>query len=177
MPRGLLRNEQDEANLVFADNLHYDKVKIYEGSKLPLWVAQLGSIFSKEDPPTKNAITLRNRLYFSKIIDTGPTAVQPTKLIDTAWLIHELTHVWQYQHIGIRYLYDAIRVQIRLGTKSYDYGGEQGLRDAHKAGKTLLDFNPEQQGDIARVFYKRLKTKQDVTAWMPFIQVLKTLPM
>jgi hypothetical protein len=93
------------------------------------------------------------------------------------WLIHELTHAWQYQHLGIRYLYEAIKIQIKLGSEAYKYGKERGLEDAHAVGKTFLEFNPEQQGDIASDYYGRLKTGQDISAWDPYIHELKTLPM
>lgn len=67
------------------------------------------------------------------------------------WLIHELTHAWQYQHIGIRYLFKAILGHIRLGPKVYEYGGEKGLREAVADGVEFTSFNPEQQGDIALI--------------------------
>ena len=177
MPRGLGTKELDEAEFIFANNLQYEQVRIYESSKLPLWVAKLGSLIAGEDPPSKNAITLRNKIYFSENLETSPFDIQAMDLNDMAWLIHELTHTWQYQHIGIRYLYDAIRAQIKFGSDAYKYGGEQGLKEAHQAGKGFLEFNPEQQGEIARDYYKRLKKGEDVTAWTPFILELKTLPM
>lgn len=177
MPRGLRTKELDEAEFVFANNLIYEQIRIYESSKLPLWVSRIGSLIAGEDPPIKNAITLRNKIYFSENLETSPFDIQGMNLTDMAWLIHELTHAWQYQHIGIRYLYDAIQAQIKLGSKVYDYGNEQGLKNAHQAGNGLLDFNPEQQGEIARDYYIRIKNGQDVTAWTPFIHELKTLPM
>lgn len=177
MRRKLSTKERDAAQLVFADNLTYDRIWIYEDTPLPLWIARIGALISKGKTPARNAITLGNRTYFSDVLHTSPFDIQNMKLSDMAWLIHELTHVWQYQHIGSRYLYDAIRVQIRLGKDAYDYGSEDGLKDAYASGKTLLEFNPEQQGEIARDYYLRIKEEKDVSAWEPFILELKTLPM
>jgi len=175
--RKLTPKEMDDAQLVFADNLSYDRIWVYEATNFPLWIARIGSFISRDDLPAKNAITLRNKIYFSDPLKTSPFDIQSMHLTDMAWLIHELTHTWQYQHQGIRYLYDAVRAQIALGNDAYDYGSEQGLEDAHQEGKNLLNFNPEQQGDIARDYYLRIKNGQDVSAWEPFILELKTLPI
>jgi hypothetical protein len=78
-------------------------------------------------------------------------------------LIHELTHVWQFQQIGIRYLFQAILGHMRFGSAVYDFGGEKGLADAVREGKGFAAFNPEQQGAIIRKFYVALK-HEDVSA-------------
>ena len=65
------------------------------------------------------------------------------------FLIHEMTHIWQYQH-GISMvttLFHAIRGK-------YDYRGETALIAARREGKQFIDFNTEQQGDICRDYYR-----------------------
>jgi hypothetical protein len=173
MRRRLTPIEVDEAKIVFGESLAYDEIWTYEDTGFPNWIGKIGSLISKEKPPTKNAVTIGNRLFFPVILQTGSIDILNLQLTDMGWLIHELTHAWQYQHLGIRYLYDAIRVQISLGSGAYDYGSKKGLEDAHTQGKHFLDFNPEQQGDITREYYFRLKKGEDILAWEPFIQEIK----
>jgi hypothetical protein len=89
------------------------------------------------------------------------------------WLIHELTHVWQYQHMGWKYFFQAISAQVRIGSKAYRYGGEQALQQIHLQGFLLPDFNLEQQGEIARDYYRTLVSGLDVSVYQPFIDQLQ----
>jgi hypothetical protein len=85
------------------------------------------------------------------------------------WLIHELTHVWQFQQLGWRYLFMAIGAQIREGEHAYDFGGEKGLIERHKQGWKFANFNLEQQGDIARAYYLAVRRGKDTSPMLPFI--------
>lgn len=169
MRRRLLQNEIDEAKLVFANSLTYERVWLYEQTRFPNWIGKLGSIISGEEAPAKNAITLGYRLLFPVLLQTSPSAIANHQFTDMGWLIHELTHAWQYEHQGIGYLFDAIRVQISLGTSAYDYGSQEGLEKAIQEGKEFIQFNPEQQGEITRDYYIRYKSGANVAAWEPFI--------
>ena len=62
-------------------------------------------------------------------------------------LNHELTHTFQDTRAeGIN-----PSTQIKQpGPGAYDYGGIEGLKQARKAGKTVSDFNYEQQADMVR---------------------------
>lgn len=68
-------------------------------------------------------------------------------------LIHELTHVWQYESMGARYMPKAIHAQATMGDAAYQYGGLTGLEAARAAGKPLTSFTMEQQGDILGDYY------------------------
>ncbi len=72
--------------------------------------------------------------------------------ITPALLIHELTHVWQYQHLGIRYIPRALAAQ--RTTSGYNYGGEAALEQAITSGKGLAFFNLEQQADLVEDYYR-----------------------
>ncbi len=162
-----------EVRLVFGDGLDYGRVRIFENTPLPDWIATLGG------SPKPNAITLGNTGYIPLTLNTGPTAIERGDLGHMAWLIHELAHQWQYQRAGWRYLFEALGAQARAGMKSYDYRGEHeseaaSLREAVTRGLRLRDFNREQQGDLARHFYERLKQGQDVAPWEPFIAEIRT---
>jgi hypothetical protein len=89
------------------------------------------------------------------------------------WLVHELTHAWQYQHMGWRYILKALSAQFREKEKAYDFGGDGGLLKSRQKGKLFKQFNPEQQGNITQTFYVRKRKGLDVTAWQPFIDEIK----
>lgn len=67
-------------------------------------------------------------------------------------MIHELTHVWRYQNMGVVYAPRGINAQINEG---YDYSEadmskEETLIDVRSNGNTLYDFNLEQQGRFSK---------------------------
>jgi hypothetical protein len=66
-------------------------------------------------------------------------------------LLHELTHIWQYQRLGSIYIAEALAAQ--RSQAGYNYGGITALRHALNENKTLQDFNFEQQGDIVQDYY------------------------
>jgi hypothetical protein len=65
-------------------------------------------------------------------------------------LLHELTHVWQYQKMGAIYMPKAIHAQ---NTTGYKYGGLAELRKRQAAGQGISSFNLEQQGQISGDYY------------------------
>jgi hypothetical protein len=165
--------EIQEARLVFQSTLDIDRIWIHEQVGFPNWIARIGSALSRQKGPSNNAITLANNLYFPVEINTSDTALSNMELRDISWLMHELTHAWQYQHIGIRYLFDAIRAHMRLGKTVYDFGGQKGLEAARDVEMSFFEFNPEQQGDIVRSYYHLLKHGESTTAWDPFIAEIR----
>jgi len=101
-----------------------------------------------------------------------------------ATLIHELTHAWQYQHVGWTYLVRALAAQFRYGTAAYDFGGEANLVKCRQNHWTITKFNPEQQGDIARCYYDCLRStnaidepnKQNaLSAYKPYISDIQEM--
>lgn len=65
-------------------------------------------------------------------------------------LIHELTHVWQYENMGAMYMPRALHGNSDPGF--YDFGGIEELKA--KKDKGMNAFNVEQQGDILRYYYR-----------------------
>jgi len=171
--RALSIVEVDEARLVFADSLDVTRIVIHEQVRWPDWISRLGASFHGEAPPSHNAVTLGNHLYFPVELATDPAVDPEAALVQIAWMIHELTHSWQHQHVGIGYFFRALWVQLKQGSAAYAYGWERGLQDALARGDTLGDFNPEQQAEIARHYYYRLKHGLDITAWRPWIQAIQ----
>ena len=177
MPRRLLTPaEIAEARLVFGSGLDYSRAHVVENSAWPDWIDGLGARWQNRmrHKEEHNAVTLGATSYFPVTLNTAAEAVAGGFLRDMAWLVHELTHQWQYQRWGWRYLTAAVQVQLREGRRAYDYRRDQpsleaALQAAHTAGRTLTSFNSEQQGDIARDYYVRLKQARDYSPWEPFI--------
>ncbi len=171
--RGLTDWEADEARLVFSTSLDITRVVVHEGVTWPNWLAAINAKLHRTPPPSHNAVTLGNHIYFPVVLatDTSPDVDQATRQM--AWLVHELTHCWQFQKVGIRSFFAALVAQIRLGSQAYAYGWEYGLEQALAKGETLSAFNPEQQGEITRHYYYRLKQGLDISAWRPWIQMMQ----
>jgi hypothetical protein len=132
-----------EARRVFGSSLDYSRVRLDEWSlaaHVGNWVYELRT----GRRGGHMALTFCNTIHFSRRIQPEPA--------DMAWLIHELTHVAQYQHAGSQFIPEALLAQARAG---YDYGGPAGL-----AGRNLADFNREQQGEIALDYYNHLRGRK-----------------
>lgn len=167
--------EIHEAREVFGDGLRYEEVRIHENNPFPNAIDRLGRRLKGMAvvEASNNAVTLGNHCYFpvrllDKLVD--PTDPDYYKI---PWLIHELTHVWQYQRLGWSYLAQALTAQFREKAAAYDFGSDTGLQKRRKDGWTLRKFNLEQQGDIARGYYERKRLGQDVSNWQPFIDELR----
>jgi hypothetical protein len=71
--------------------------------------------------------------------------------------IHEMTHVWQYQHGGTAYMSVALQTQVSASRKkgnaifAYDYKIQQG--------QTFFDFTPEQQAFMVANYFLMLRDK------------------
>lgn len=173
MKRLLSEFEQGEASLVFGTSIDFTHVRVVEDAEWPDTVARVAARLFGHQPPSHNAITLGNQMYFPVRLHTNEQPFDSNAISEMAWLVHELTHVWQYQHSGPIYLLQALWAQIKLGPEAYSYGWEQGLRQALLEGKSLDSFNREQQGEIARHFYFRSRSEQDISAWEPFAAQFK----
>lgn len=101
--------------------------------------------------------------------------------IETDTLIHELTHVWQYQQVGAIYIPEAIHAQ---NTGGYNYKGALGLQEAKDAGKGIRSFNREQQAQIVQDYFrirKRLRPlggaaeMSDLPLYAHFVKEVSTL--
>lgn len=152
--RSLTEYEIRQARRVFKDAIKYGKVTIAEGS-ISGKIASAGGY----------ARTIGNTINFP----AGDSR-------SMALMIHELTHVWQYQTTGWTYAPKALWAQATEGYQYWEGGDdpdyklrEKALKDARAAGKTLTSFNKEQQGDILEDYFKRLQKKEDVSAWQPFV--------
>jgi Domain of unknown function (DUF4157) len=93
--------------------------------------------------------------------------------IDDDVLLHELTHVWQYEQAGAIYMPQAIHAQ-KWGA-GYNYGGAAGLRAAQAAGDKFSSFNREQQAQIVQDFSKLRRGDPDARLYAGFVAEVSTL--
>ena len=146
--RGLTQVEIQEARKVFGDSISYWRIRLDEWSLL----AHLGRWMAERRFGAAHdhmAVTVFSTIHFSRRIHPEPG--NP----DMGWLIHELAHAAQMEHVGSQFMGEAVYDQ---GVAGYDYGGPKAL-----AGRDLKDFNREQQGDIAKHYYLSLYDKLEVT--------------
>ncbi|WP_082113895.1 PAAR domain-containing protein [Chromobacterium vaccinii] len=141
--RPMTAGEIAMAKTVFKDSLDYGKVKIHNGGLMG------------QPNRSNNAMTPKGEIHFptSDYLPDYSTVSDTIKI----WFIHEMGHVWQYQ-MG----YSVVWAGIKLGAKGgYSDDGVKGapapayrynLEGADK-GKTLPDFNMEQQADLIAHYY------------------------
>jgi outer membrane biosynthesis protein TonB len=132
--RTLTGVEEAEARKVFGGSISYWQVRIDEQSL----IAAIGSFFSGGGGM---GVTTAHTINFNHSISAAAGNS------DMAWLIHELSHVAQYTHVGLQYIGEAIHAQ---ATGGYSYN------EADLAAKNLADFNREQQADIIKNYYNKV---------------------
>ena len=135
--RGLTAGEIAMAHAVFKDAIDCGKVKIHRGG-----LCGLPNYYG-------TAMTPRGAIHFPDS-DYREDFSQETPTIKI-WFIHEMTHVWQYQ-LGYSLVWNAIKIAVKggygAGAVAYCYD----LKDRDK-GKTLPQFNMEQQGELVAHYY------------------------
>ncbi|HZZ97066.1 MAG TPA: hypothetical protein VFE19_08625, partial [Jatrophihabitantaceae bacterium] len=170
--RKMTQQEIDDAKLAFGDALDYDHIYFATSDILN------DVLFGVQDfltgNPDSRAFVTDSLVNF----DVGDGFQRNT-------MIHELTHVWQYQTKGSAYLADAVFAQATgagVDDDAYNYGyvndtqtisipidyngtmktldlgqttGEGGQDDLAAANGDFTKFNPEQQGQIIMHFFVR----------------------
>ena len=95
-------------------------------------------------------------------IVTTRIAAAPTTLGDyvrasgsmsTATLIHELTHVWQYQHGGAGYISDSLCQQVAAWASTGSRNAAYDLTDVIRSGKRFSEYSAEQQAMIVETYF------------------------
>lgn len=137
--RKLTYFELTELKSVYGDSINYNQIRIRKNSK---W-ASYGSRFIGAK---HLGFVFLNTIHFSRQIDSI------NNQSDMAWLVHEVTHVSQYQKCGIVYAFKALRAQKNGG---YSYSQEW-------LGIDLKQSNFEQQADISKCYYLDSKNHKDL---------------
>lgn len=172
LTRKLSNQELQIAKSVFGDSINYDLVRINQ------WFGN-----------DRAFVTLHT-------INVNPSKINTNTLEGKATLIHELTHVWQYEHLGAKYVADALIAQsgdgIKTGsyppnigkpsTNGYAYGGYTELQSRMDKAQGLNSFNLEQQAMIVEHYYKiRHDSNSNNDQFLPlyahFIKSVSSLPL
>jgi hypothetical protein len=72
-------------------------------------------------------------------------------------LVHEMGHVWQYQHRGLDYIPDALIAQLEAALTGGDRGAAYDWRILARTGAPLRALNAEQQADCFMHFNVALR--------------------
>jgi hypothetical protein len=151
--RPLTAAEKSRAASVFEDTVPLDDVQIFEGSFVS-WAAA-------NNTGEETGVTTMRIIHF-------PESYDPDNVDQEDWLIHELMHVWQGEHVGPVYMAHAL---IGQQTEGYDYGGDDGLEDHEDVG--LAAFNPEQQASIIQDYYIDDAAGNDTSKYQVYIDEVR----
>jgi len=153
----LSENEIEAASKALgADSIRYDAVRVAEGRLLRLIFR-----FNRRRP-----FVTFHTINFHKPRDNSSEHLRT--------MVHELTHVFQFEVIGSIYLWQALRVQWAERDKAYEYGGWKGLAANRNKGWHFRDYCREQQAQIAQDYYiKLLAQDPHLQAYEPFINELR----
>jgi hypothetical protein len=127
--RPLTRQEKDLLKRVFKKSLNYYVIRIIEGHS---------GLFGLSSRP----FTLGNTIYMK------------SDMISTGLLVHETTHVWQYQQTGNRYASDAITAQWFV---TDEYNWQREIEERNK--DDWSDFNKEAQAEFFEDIWKAGKLR------------------
>lgn len=129
--RPLTRAERALARPVFGNSLDYDRIRLI---------------------PTS---LLEYRTVANNILIPEDFTISDAYMAQT--LIHELTHVWQYQHHGTSYISVSLGRQISAavsrGSRNFAYDYQI------RAGQSFFDFAPEQQAFIVENYFSMLRDR------------------
>jgi hypothetical protein len=125
--RALTDAERTMLKQVFRGSVALYNVRLVEG---------FAGLFSANPRP----FTLGNTIYMK--------GDDPALNLDT--VVHECTHVWQFQNVGVRYATDALWAQATISGQ-----GEYVWEDEPTRGNTLWqDFNREAQAQLVQDMWK-----------------------
>jgi len=137
----LSEKEANNAKSILGSNaIKYEKVRIAESGLVGFILNILGN----------PAVTTFHTINLPK--KGGLERNEPNHGLET--VIHELTHVFQFEHLGSRYITECLIAQHQEDYDCYNYGGAEGLRQARDAGKSLKGFDREQQASIVEGYLK-----------------------
>ena len=123
--RKLTAGEIAAARTIFGANLNYVPIDIHRGKY----------VFFQ---PNDIAMAPNGDVYFPEAVYKPDFSLTPS---DMSWMIHELTHCWQYQH--------GMWVRLRgVLEREYDYG------DLGSGQRTFGSFKLEQQASIVSDYFR-----------------------
>jgi hypothetical protein len=120
--RSLESDETEELTSVFGNSIDYEKVRLKEGP-LGLW-----NYIAAGDAKNPRPLTLGDTIYLFNQKDDKT-------------LVHEMMHVWQHQHGGTDYIFEAQQPQLNENPAAYRW-----TDDVPKVAWS--DLSPEKQAEF-----------------------------
>ncbi len=145
--RGLSQAEKQAMQLVFGNAIDYGDVVISTGGSR--------TASGMDSHVVGNQIHLADTYEGEAVFRNGERGGELTAK-GYELLAHEMTHVWQYQKQGTGYIGEALVAR--------PLEGEEGAYDWVKAlneGKSFVEMNVEQQGDVAEMIYEVISVSGD----------------
>jgi hypothetical protein len=139
--RRLTRAEKELAQGVFGESVDLERVRV--------------AVTSVLSAPTTLGNTIRSH----------------DRDVERGTLIHELTHVWQYQTSGLRYISCALAGQVQ-GTVAHGDRNWTYEYDPTRTGTTFADYGPEQQASIVENAYREGKL-EDPAFYGPMVATVR----
>lgn len=164
--RPLTSDEQALARPIFGNSIDLSRVRLVSFGDEERSTRQKG-LTGFETGGTY--VTIGNTIYVPSSF-----TVENRRMAQT--LIHELVHVWQYQHGGTGYVSDSAVAQVtgalEQGTRNAAYGYTQ-------TNRTIFEYPPEQQASIVENYFamrrdRRLLADSGSTAGVDFFSNHKT---
>ena len=139
--RGMTEAEKEYARRIFDDLIDYDKVEIIEGGFIATPACFIGGT---------SAFVVDNKIYLKKNVYT----------IDL--LIHELTHVWQYQTKQLTsWSGFKMHAKAKLQGRPKDFLYKYDLYDPRPFEKYGIEHQAQILQDAYRVVYDKYKGNED----------------
>lgn len=135
--RDLTAGEKKLARYIFRDSLNYDNIGVvrrsFNGNTA---ITPFGSMSFPKDKYQQDFV--------------GNDIFHPPSTGDAHWFVHELAHVWQH-YVGMRVILLGGLLHLKPGKSFSDIYGY-----TLHAGKDLMEYNIEQQGDIIADYYAHI---------------------
>lgn len=150
-----------ESRSLSSDEIAYAR-EIYAGSVDygPITITRDSAISAGAPKTIGNTIHLKSTKPWNHFVgDTMELTNQGREC-----LIHEMCHVWQYQHGGYAYIGDSLWAQLKASIGGGDRGGAYEWQDADAAGIPWEDWNPEQQAKAVEDYNIAFRAVQDAQA-------------
>jgi hypothetical protein len=142
-PRTLTVDEEAYARIIYADSIDYTVVQVHTQS-----------VYSKF-----SSLTLGNSIHF-KIDNLGKDISSDVTLSPQGrlMLIHELNHVFQYQHDGWDYLKRSFISQLHAYIKTGSRTNAYDWRSRVTEEVPYSEWNPEEQAEALAEFSREQET-------------------
>ena len=137
--RRLTDEEVAYAREIFGSSIDYDKVLVTCGSLFALFSATA----------IGNRVNLQPGHFTVGTMDLAPASLSV--------LIHELAHVWQFQHEGPRYIVSSLAAQLRAWLATGSRRGAYDWRGALERELPWARWNAEQQAQCFSDFHDALQ--------------------